>query len=73
MCGKHWLANHLPVNKAYTCTIERGVPVNSHCVKLINNILPDNFYEFSFALNSYIHDYNTGRKTNWEKPILNMN
>ena len=31
MCGKHWLANHLPVNNAYKCTIDRGVPVNSHC------------------------------------------
>ena len=32
MCGKHRLANHIPVNNAYKCTIDRGVPVNSHCV-----------------------------------------
>ena len=34
MCGKHWLANHLPVNNADKCTIDRGVPVNSHCNSL---------------------------------------
>ena len=28
--------------------------------KLINNILPDHFYDFNLALNSDIHDYNTG-------------
>ena len=32
--------------------------------KLINNILPDEFYEFNLALNSDIHDYNTEGKTN---------
>ena len=32
--------------------------------KLINNILPDHFYDFNLALNSDIHDYNTRGKTN---------
>ena len=32
MFWKHWLVNHLPVNYAYNCSIDRGVPVNSHCV-----------------------------------------
>ena len=32
--------------------------------KLINNILPDHFYDFNLALNSAIHDYNTRGKTN---------
>ena len=31
MRGELRLANHLPVNNAYRCTIDRGVPVNSHC------------------------------------------
>ena len=30
--------------------------------KLINNILPDHFYDFNLALNSDIHDYNTRGK-----------
>ena len=34
MCEKHLLANHLLVNNAYKCTIDRDVPVNSHCVHL---------------------------------------
>ena len=32
--------------------------------KLINNILPDHFYDFNLALNSEIHDYNTRGETN---------
>ena len=32
--------------------------------KLINNILPDHFYDFNLALNSDIHDYNTRGETN---------
>ena len=38
MCGKHWLANDLPVNNSYKCTIDRGVPVNNHC-DLLNIII----------------------------------
>ena len=32
--------------------------------KLINNILPDHFYNFNLALNSDIHDLTQGGKTN---------
>ena len=40
--------------------------------KLINNILPDYFYDFNLALNSGIHAYNTRGETSWEMSILNM-
>ena len=36
--------------------------------KLINNILPDHFYDFNLALNSDIHDYNTRGKNKLRNP-----
>ena len=45
---------HPPVNNAYKCTIDRGVPVNSHYVKLFS-LLGNVFFSDILQISIFSH------------------